>query len=194
MPMTLNERVTTHKHQARQILQERAIDPVAIDALWARLDDAILFGLSPRKLHGIPMKLLKLRTNGLRQACNGLLVKANDNSAKGGTEVFVYGKDRKALFAQVASVLDSRNCSIHDAHVTVTRDGYVFDSMLILENDGSRISSESRIASIENAITAQLEKPGRSHENKRKLPRQMKQLDVPTGSFFNINVKPHLLS
>ena len=92
-------------------------------------------------------------------------------------------------------MLDSRNCSIHDAHVTVTRDGYVFDSMLILENDGSRISSESRITSIENAITAQLEKPGRSHENKRKLPRQMKQLDVPTKVRFSIStMKPHLLS
>jgi len=72
--------------------------------------------------------------------------------------------------------------------------GYVFDSMLILENDGSRISSESRIASIENAISAQLEKPGRSHENKRKLPRQMKQLDVPTKvRFFNINDEATLI-
>ena len=84
-------------------------------------------------------------------------------------------------------MLDSRNSSIHDAHVTVTRDGYVFDSMLVLENDGSRLSSSSRIASLETAVSEQLEKPGRAHENKRKLPRQMKQLDVPTKvRFFSI--------
>ena len=192
--VTLNERVTTHKHQARQILQERAIEPVAIDALWARLDDDYFVRFKPTQIAWHTDEIIKAQNEWLTPEHNGLLVKANDNSAKGGTEVFVYGKDRKALFAQVASVLDSRNCSIHDAHVTVTRDDYVFDSMLILENDGSRISSESRIASIENAISAQLEKPGRSHENKRKLPRQMKQLDVPTKvRFFNINDEATLI-
>ena len=36
-------------------------------------------------------------------------------------------------------------------------------------------------------MSEQLEKPGRAHENKRKLPRQMKQLDVPTKvRFFSI--------
>ena len=192
--VTLNERVATHKHQARQILQERAIDPISIDALWARLDDDYFVRFKPTQIAWHTDEIIKAQDDWLSPEHDGLLVKANDNSAKGGTEVFVYGKDRKALFAQVASVLDSRNCSIHDAHVTVTRDGYVFDSMLILENDGSRISSESRISSIENAISAQLEKPGRSHENRRKLPRQMKQLDVPTKvRFFSINDEATLI-
>ena len=122
------------------------------------------------------------------------MVKANDNSAKGGTEILIYGRDRKALFAQVASVIDSRNCSIHDAHITVTRDGYVFDSILVLENDGSRLSGENRTKSLENAILSQLEKPGRAHDNKRKLSRQMRQLDVPTKvRFFTLNDESTLI-
>jgi len=104
-------------------LQERAIEPVAIDALWARLDDDYFVRFKPTQIAWHTDEIIKAQNEWLTPEHNGLLVKANDNSAKGGTEVFVYGKDRKALFAQVASVLDSRNCSIHDAHVTVTRDG-----------------------------------------------------------------------
>lgn len=186
--VTLNERVATHKHQARQILQERAVDPVSVDALWARLDDDYFVRFKPTQVAWHTEEIITAQNDWLTPDNEALLVRANDNSAKGGTELFVYGKDRKALFAQVASVLDSRNCSIHDAHVTVTRDGYVFDSMIILENDGTRLSSDSRISSLEKAVSTQLEKPGRSHENKRKLPRQMRQLDVPTKvRFFNLH-------
>jgi [protein-PII] uridylyltransferase len=186
--VTLSERVTTHKYQAQQILHERGVNSASIDGLWARLDDDYFVRFKPTQIAWHTEEIVKAQDDWLTPDSDQLLVKANDNSAKGGTEIFLFGKDRKALFAQVASVLDSRNCSIHDAHVTVTRDGYVFDSMLVLENDGSRLSSDSRIQSLEKAISTQLEKPGRSHENKRKLPRQMKQLDVPTKvRFFGVS-------
>ncbi|NDV89801.1 [protein-PII] uridylyltransferase [Alteromonas sp. 345S023] len=192
--VTLNERVANHKHQASKILREKAVDPIATETLWARFDDDYFVRFKPTQIAWHTQEIIQAQNDWLTADNHGLLVKANDNSAKGGTEIFIYGKDRKALFAQVASVLDSRNCSIHDAHVTVTRDGYVFDSMLVLEQDGSRLSSDSRIQSLEKAVSDQLEKPGRSHENKRKLPRQMKQLDVPTKvRFFNINEEATLV-
>lgn len=49
-------------------------------------------------------------------------------------------------------VLDSCNCLIYDVYVIVIRDGYVFDSMFIFENDGSCISLEFCIVFIENVI------------------------------------------
>lgn len=181
---TLNERVTEHKQQARLLLDEQGLEPSQIDALWARLDDDYFVRFKAAQIAWHTKQILDAQSQWMTPEDTRLLVKASDNSAKGGTEILIYGKDRKALFAQVASVLDSRNCSIHDAHITVTRDGYVFDSLLVLENDGARLSSESRIKSLENAICEQLEKPGRSHNNKRKLPRQMRQLDVPTKVRF----------
>ena len=68
------------------------------------------------------------------------------------------------------------------------------DSILVLENDGSRLSGENRTKSLENAILSQLEKPGRAHDNKRKLSRQMRQLDVPTKvRFFTLNDESTLI-
>ena len=116
-----------------------------------------------------------------------LLVEANEHTAKSGTELLVYGKDKINLFAQVASVLDSRNCSIHDAQIMKTNDGYVFDSFIVLEQSGDRIDSTSRLSSLKEAVTNQLNKPGEEHQNRRKMSRQMKQLDVPTKVRFYSN-------
>ena len=185
--VTLNERVDTHKHLAKQALSEQGVDMEAVDVLWARLDDDYFVRFKPAQIAWHTQEIINAQADWMGADDTRLLVRANDSSAKGGTEILIYGKDRKALFAQVASVLDSRNCSIHDAHITVTRDGYVFDSLLVLENDGSRLSSDSRIKTLEKAIYEQLEKPGRAHNNKRKLPRQMRQLDVPTKvRFFTV--------
>ncbi|MCC2606059.1 [protein-PII] uridylyltransferase [Planctobacterium marinum] len=113
-----------------------------------------------------------------------LVVAVTDGTAKSGTELMLYGADRPRLFAQVASVLDSRNCSIQDAQLMTTKDGYIFDSFIILEQDGKRISSPSRLKSLQDAIVTQLQKPGVEHVNKRRIPRQLKQLAVPTKVRF----------
>ena len=109
---------------------------------------------------------------------------ATYKTSKAGTELLIYCSDRPALFAQIASVLDSRNCSIHDAQIAVTDKGNVFDSMIILDQDAQRISSESHVNNLVDAVRSQLMKPGRSHANKRKMSRQMKQLDVKTKVRF----------
>lgn len=185
--VTLSERVDSHKADALDLLKAQGAAIDEVDVLWSRLDDDYFVRFKPAQIAWHSVEILQAQKQELAQDDNYLLVKANDSSAKGGTEILIYGKDRKALFAQVASVLDSRNCSIHDAHISITNDGFVFDSLLVLENDGTRLTSDSRIASLESAIKAQLDKPGRSHDNKRKLPRQMRQLDVPTKvRFFNI--------
>ena len=192
--VTLDDRVKEHKHTARIILESQGIAEQDIESLWSRMDDDYFVRFKPAQIAWHSQVILTAEKSELAEDANALVVKANDNSAKGGTEILIYGRDRKALFAQVASVLDSRNCSIHDAHITVTRDGYVFDSILVLENDGSRLSGENRTRSLEKAILDQLEKPGRAHDNKRKLSRQMRQLDVPTKiRFFTLNEESTLI-
>jgi [protein-PII] uridylyltransferase len=56
--------------------------------------------------------------------------------------------------------------------------------MIILDQDSQRIDSELHINKLVDAVRSQLMKPGRSHANKRKMSRQMKQLDVKTKVRF----------
>ncbi|MCC2618162.1 [protein-PII] uridylyltransferase [Aestuariibacter halophilus] len=181
--VTLQERVAKHQAETRELLLQEGIDETALNTFWARLNEDYFARFKPAQLAWHARTIL----TEAPQNEEDLLVDISETTNKAGTELLVYGKDRPALFAQVASVLDSRNCSIHDAQILSTMDGYVFDSFLILEQDGTRITSPSRLASLEKAVATQLTKPGREHTNKRKMSRQMKQLNVPTKVRFYSN-------
>jgi [protein-PII] uridylyltransferase len=187
---TLNERVLDHKAKTLTLLEKDNFSMSDVETLWARFDKDYFSRFKPPQIAWHTRQILSFAES----ADFPMLVKANTETAKGGTEFLIYGKDRSALFAQIASVVDSRNCSIHDAHITVTDDGYVFDSILVLENDGQRLTSSSRIAELEGAIVDQILKPGRSHNNTRRISRRMRQLDVPIKiRFFTLNEEATLV-
>lgn len=177
---TLQERVIEHKKVAKALLIERQIDLTRLDLFWNRLEDDYFARFNAEQIAWHAEVVLQSYV----QDDASLVFDFNETTSKAGTELVIYGKDRPALFAQVASVLDSRNCSIHDAHILSTHDKYVFDSFIILEQDGSRITSASRIASLKQALETQLFKPGKEHKNRRKMSRQMKNLDVKTKVRF----------
>lgn len=178
--VTLLERVTKHQVEARELLKTNGLTAAQIDDFWHRLSNDYFARFSPAQLAWHTQEV----AHATLQDENSISVALNDQTAKAGTELLVYGKNRPALFAQIASVLDSRNCSIHDAQITITNDNHVFDSFILLEQDGSRISSPSRMKSLKEAVKTQIAKPGREHSNKRKMSRRMKQLDVKTKVRF----------
>lgn len=49
-------------------------------------------------------------------------------------------------------MLDSCNCFIYDVYVMVICDGYVFDSMFVLENDGFCLLLSLRIVFFEIVV------------------------------------------
>lgn len=177
---TLQERVSKHQLDAHEILKQKGFSGQQIDGFWGRFNNDYFARFKPTQLawHAEVILQAKLKNE------NDLIIDISENTTNAGTELLVFGKNRPALFAQVASVLDSRNCSIHDAQVMVTDDDYVFDSFIILEQDGTKVTSESRIKSLLKAVKTQLFKPTREHSNKRKMSRQMKQLDVKTKVRF----------
>ncbi|MCV2884986.1 [protein-PII] uridylyltransferase [Aestuariibacter sp. AA17] len=178
---TLRDRIIEHQMTAKAIvLDDGNISEQALDTFWSRLSDDYFARFKPAQLAWHAQVVLQ----NFPEDDASLIVALCNKTSKAGTELLVYGKDRPALFAQVASVIDSRNCTIHDAQIMSTQDGYVFDSFILLEQDGSQIISQSRLTSLQKAIETQLFKPGLEHKNRRKMSRQMKQLDVPTKVRF----------
>ena len=178
--VTLDERINEHKREAAELLLEQNIDAAQADVFWSQMNKDYFARFKPHQIAWHTHSVL----SNLPVADDDFIVAASNDTSKAGTELLIYCKDRPALFAQIASVLDSRNCSIHDAQITVTDQGNVFDSMIILDQDMERIASENRVQHLVDAIHSQLLKPGRSHANKRKMSRQMKQLDVTTKVRF----------
>ena len=178
--VALQDRIDEHQTKAKRLLVNRGVNESQVEQFWKRLTDDYFVRFKPDQIAWHAGVILAAHP----MTDDFLLVEANEHTAKSGTELLVYGKDKINLFAQVASVLDSRNCSIHDAQIMKTNDGYVFDSFIVLEQSGDRIDSASRLSSLKEAVTNQLNKPGEEHQNRRKMSRQMKQLDVPTKVRF----------
>ncbi len=178
--ITLDQRIAEHKKEAMTLLAEKGINEDQAMLFWRQMRSDYFVRFKPNQIAWHTESIVTHPTLGPED----ILVSASNNTSKAGTELLIYCSDRPALFAQIASVLDSRNCSIHDAQITVTDEGNVFDSMIILDQDAQRIDSEFHIKNLVDAISSQLVKPGRSHANKRKMSRQMKQLDVKTKVRF----------
>ncbi|MEP0355698.1 [protein-PII] uridylyltransferase [Paraglaciecola sp.] len=178
--VALQDRINEHQAIALESLLSNGMNSTQISQFWQRLSDDYFARFKPEQIAWHANVILASHP----MTDDFLLVGTSAGTSKAGAELIVYGKDRARMFAQIASVLDSRNCSIRDAQIMRTHDGYIFDSFIIQEQNGDRITSTSRLTSLKEAVETQLNKPGVQHTNKRKMSRQMKQLDVPTKVRF----------
>lgn len=178
--VALQDRISEHKSKAMASMLENGMNETQILQLWQRLSDDYFARFKPAQIAWHANLILAAHP----MTDDFLQVGTSADTSKAGAELIVYGKDRAMMFAQIASVLDSRNCSIHDAQIMRTQDGFIFDSFTIFEHNGDRIVSESRLDSLREAVETQLNKPGEEHINRRKMSRRMKQLDVKTKVRF----------
>lgn len=177
--VTLFERAEQNKTDARELLVEKH-SAEAISELWQRLDNSYFTRFKPVQIAWHTSVILQHTA----QNADSWLIKMSNDTTKAGSELLIYGKDRPAMFAQIASVLDSSNLSILDAHIAITPDKYVFDSIIVTDGQNEKIANDKRLKRIEDAIQTQLEKPTVKHDNNRKLSRRLKQLNVPTKVRF----------
>lgn len=169
---SMQERSQQHRQQAREMLLEQGIDDHQLQGFWQRLESDYFVRFNPRQIAWHARQILP----ALHDEQSNILVAINAETSKSGTELLLYGPDRIALFAQVASVLDSLHCSIHDANL-ITQDSMVFDSFMLLESDGSPIDQPRRLQQLQRAISTQLNKAGDQHRNNRRMSRRMRQLE-----------------
>lgn len=179
----LHERINKHKDKARALLKNFKCTPEKYERLWAQFPDDYFIRFKPTQVAWHTQSII-YHLDSTNADDDVPMVDIANGTLKAGTELIIFCKDKPALFAQTASVLDSRNCSINDAQISALSNGYIFDSFIILEQDGKQIKSKSRLQSLKNAVLEQLKKPGVEHNNQRRMPRQLKQLNVPTKVRF----------
>lgn len=171
-------RINKHKDKARALLRNFKCTPEKYEPLWAQFPDDYFIRFKPTQVAWHTQSIIYHLDSTLEDDTKPMVDIAN-GTLKAGTELIIFCKDRPALFAQTASVLDSRSCSINDAQICALSNGYIFDSFIILQQNGKQIKTKSRLQSLKEAVSAQLNKPGVEHNNQRRMPRQLKQLNVP---------------
>ncbi|MBC3764895.1 [protein-PII] uridylyltransferase [Neptunicella marina] len=186
------ERLERHKTQAMELALEKGAERDEVLNFWKQHDTNYFVRYKPKQLAWQASAITKAQKQHTDDQ-DITLVELSDETSRAGTEVLIYVKDRANLFAQVVSVLDSRNCTVHDANIMSTPDGYVLDTFIILDQDGNRLVSPGFIHELQQGIIEQLERPGSEHINNRKMPRRMKHLNVPTKMRFFNNHANHTL-
>lgn len=173
----VSDRVNSNKSEALVLLGD-SFSRDAIEALWARFYDDYFLRQTPEQIAWHCRHLLA-------QPADQPMVLISKHTTRGGTEIFLYTPDRANVFAHAVALFSRKGLNVHDAHIGSTRDGYVLDTFVVLEQDGEPLTAPLRVQEIATelpeAISCGAARPALPS---RRLPRQMRHFNVPTQVTF----------
>lgn len=170
---TMREAAAANKEQALELFDLETYAQEDIERVWRRFRTLYFARHAPKHIYWHTEALLKQTATSKTP-----IVLISESAVRGGTQVFVYAKDRPGLLADIVSTFDSKNVNVVDAHIIDTKNGYVADTFIILEQDNSLIESESRrdaiVKTVSQVISGEIPVPC----GQRRVPRQIKQFTI----------------
>ncbi|WP_261824267.1 bifunctional uridylyltransferase/uridylyl-removing protein GlnD [Vibrio neonatus] len=176
-PVDVRERIRHNQQQASAVLRSQGFTPREIELLWQRFKADYFLRHTPQQLAWHAQAILQ------QEDPDSPLILINPQPTRGGSELFVYTKDQPVLFASVVAELDRRNFNVHDAQVMISRDKYILDTFIILDQNNQPLE-ESRHAGIIKHLQDVI-KDGRLTKIKpRRTPRNLVHFKVKTHTEF----------
>ncbi|MDH4457248.1 MAG: [protein-PII] uridylyltransferase [Nevskia sp.] len=173
-PYSMAERVAEQRRAAYALPEAHHIDGALTDRIWGRFDADYFLRHSPSEL----VWHLDAIAHSTEADLPLVLVKTLDGR---GTTVFVYMRDRDHLFGLSTGVLAKLGLSILDARINTSADGYVLDSFVVVESDGSPIENAHRFDEIGVALRKVLADPAVSVVDvNRRRPTRLRHFNTPT--------------
>lgn len=111
------------------------------------------------------------------------LVIINATPYRGGTEVFVYTKDKPSIFYNIVLLLGSKQLSIHDAKIITTKKGYTANTFVILDQQDQPIDDAERANMLEEALKRVLSN-AQSLTEPKPVAKRLEQFHIPTQVSF----------
>ena len=176
---TLRESAAANKEEALALFDLSQFTVEDIEKIWRRFRTLYFARHAPKHIHWHTQALLTQTSSSKNP-----VVLISESSVRGGTQVFVYAKDRPGLLADIVSTFDSKNVNVVDAHIMDTKNGYVADTFIILEQDSSLIESASRREAIKTAVSEVIGGQCPAPVGCRRTPRQIKQFTIPVQVRF----------
>lgn len=172
----LGERAAACRATAIAELAGHGIDSDRATALWDDPEDDFFVHHAPGQVVAITCAIDRHDIDA------GPLVTvleiADEASAEGATEVFLYARDRDNLFADSVRAIDAVNLRIAAARVATGASGICFNSYIVLEADGAPVAAERR-AALAASLTRAMH-GNRGARPLRHVSRQLKQFVMPT--------------
>ncbi|MGR5129552.1 bifunctional uridylyltransferase/uridylyl-removing protein GlnD [Photobacterium swingsii] len=174
-PPDIRERIRHNQQLASALLRSQNFAPREIEVLWQRFKADYFLRHTHKQLawHAEAM---------LHHDHEKPLILLSKKATRGGTEVFVYCKDKPKLFSVVVAELDKKNLSVHDAQIMTSKDGYALDTFMVLDPTGKALN-ENRHNTVRRALVNALTHM-KSDRKKKRAPRKLLHFNVKTKVDF----------
>ena len=172
----LRAKIRENQEQALEIINTEIVNSEKLNEIWREFKADYFLRYAPKQIAWHSKHILK-------HDKNMLLVLISPKPYRGGTEVFVYTKDKPYIFFNIVSLLGSKMLSIHDAKVTTTKDGYTANTFVILDKQGKAINDSYRALAISQALIASLSDSYCAVKAKP-LAKKLEQFKIPTQVSF----------
>lgn len=176
-PVDVRDRIRHNQQLASALLRKEGFSSREIELLWQRFKADYFLRHTHKQIAWHCTHLLR------HEDPTQPLVMVSKKATRGGTEIFVYTKDQPALFATVVAELDRRNLNVHDAQIMTSKDGYVLDTFMVLDQNGQAIE-ESRHKALSKHLVHVLEDGRPTKIKTRRIPRNLQHFKVKTQVDF----------
>lgn len=176
-PVDVRDRIRHNQQLSSALLRKHGFTAREIEVLWQRFKADYFLRHTHKQIAWHCEHILKAEDP------NKPLVLMSKKATRGGTEVFVYSPDQPALFANVVSELDRRNFNVHDAQIMTSKDGFVLDTFMVLDQNGEAIDIDRHEMIIEQLVNL-LQQKRANKVRARRAPRVLKHFNVKTQVDF----------
>lgn len=186
-PIRKDEMVAETTNAALKLLAARGITADQAAAVWARFEHDYFLRHSAEELAWHLPEILSAQEADLP------LVLVDALTGRG-TTVFVYTRDRDHLFGLSTGVLAKLGLNILDARINTTGDGFVLDSFVVIESDGTPITQRHRFDEIRDGMRKVLADPTLSViDVNRRMSQRLKHFSTPTTVLFHQDARGRTL-
>ena len=182
-PVETRSKIRENQQQALDILIENKIDEQKVKALWSEFRVDYFLRYSPEQI-------ARQCTYILEHDREKPLVLISSVPYRGGTEVFIFTKEKNNTFANTVSFLVTKKLSIHDAKIISTKTGYTVNTFVVLDSRNKPLRERFYTKEMSQDLVDRLEKVNICELPEPKIARHMKKFKVPLRvNFIKIHSK-----
>ena len=182
-PVEVRSKIRENQQQALVLLNEQDIDEVKVKALWNEFKIDYFLRYSPEQ---IARQCLNIVDHDRKKP----LVLISPVPYRGGTEVFIFTKEKNNTFANTVAFLVTKKLSIHDAKIITTKTGFTVNTFVVLDSRNKPLRERFYTKEISQALVDKLGQDSVCDLPEPKLARHMKKFKVPLRvNFIKIHAK-----
>jgi [protein-PII] uridylyltransferase len=179
-PQAQDELITQKQAESVRLVARYGGDADACGTLWARFSLDFFLHNSPDEIAWQTRQILAAAPS------QEPLVVIRPETARGGTEIFIYTRDQANLFARTTALLDQMGLNIMDARVMTTADGMAVNSYQILDQDGAPVDDPIRMEEIRFTLATNIAEPRDANIRvARTIPRRLRHFPIETRISFS---------